>query len=365
MRRLFWTGAALLLTMLLPVALAEDVPWDQVPAELDRLIATTTELAATLEQALGMQPDTSYWYGYTAEDFVGFFEEWLVYNPAPVNPALYIEPFDHLANSEGGTLLFANNDFTSWFISFLDARGQYLSSPASAVAVPVWLADTAIHIEDYLVPEGRFSCFSDYFLRDLRPGARPLDGEGDPSVIVSPADGTMFRILADDIDTDFEVKRDVLNIRQALNDSPYAERFIGGDIVDILLWFTDYHHYHAPVSGTLVEIGEYAGSYNYDFEHVDWYRDLARHKRLCYLIETEDFGMVAMIPVGFWGVGSCINERQVGEYVEKGDELGHFGYGGSSILLIFEPGAVQFIPEVTTDPIPVRVRAQIGVATGL
>lgn len=339
-------------------------PWEQVPGELGSLIETTPELAEAVEEALSTQPDTSYWHGFTREDFVGFFEEWLVYHPAPDNPALYIEPFDYLANSAGGTLLFSSNEFSSWFVSFLDARGEYLSTPASADAVPVWLADSSIHIEDYVIPEGGFASFSDYFLRDLRPGARPLDGTGDPSVIVSPADGTMFRILADHIDTNFEVKRDVLNIRQALNDSPYAERFIGGDIVDILLWFTDYHHYHSPVSGTIVEIGEYAGSYNYDFEHVDWYRDLARHKRLCYLIETDEYGMVAMIPVGFWGVGSCINQRQVGEYVEKGDQLGHFGYGGSSILLVFEPGAVEFTPEVTADPMPVRVRGQIAVFTG-
>jgi phosphatidylserine decarboxylase len=365
MRSLLFSAIASTLLVLPAVSSPGESTWEQVPLELKLLIETTPELADMIEEVLAMQPDTSYWYGYTTDDFVHFFEEWIVYHPAPENPALYIEPFDHLANSGGGELLFGDNVFSSWFIRFLDARGDYLSSPASAEAVPVWLADTALHIEDYVVPEGGFACFSDYFLRELNPGARPLDGAGDPSVVVSPADGSIFRILADDIDTNFEVKRDVLNIRQALNDSPYAERFIGGDIVDILLWFTDYHHFHSPVSGTILEIGEYAGSYNYDFAHVDWYRDLARHKRLCYLIETEDFGIVAMIPVGFWGVGSCINERRVGESVEKGDELGHFGYGGSSILMVFEPGSVQFVPEMTTEGRRVLVRSQIGVSTGI
>ncbi len=352
-----------LVILITGIAHAGDLSWDQVPAEFERLIETTPELGAMLDEVISMQPDTSYWHGYTREDLVRFFEEWLVYNPAPENPALYIQPFDQLANSEGGELLFNSNVFSSWFIRFLNARGEYLHTPASAAVVPVWLADTAIHIEDFVIPEGGFTCFNDYFLRELRPGARPLSGEGDPSVLVSPADGSIFRILARDIDTNFEVKRDVLNIRQALNNSPYSERFIGGDIVDILLWFTDYHHFHSPVSGEIVEIGEYAGSYNYDFANVDWFRDLARHKRLCYLIETEDFGLVAMIPVGFWGVGSCINERMEGEFVEKGEELGHFGYGGSSILLVFEPGAVQFIPEITEDASPVRVRSGIGVST--
>ena len=197
-----------------------------------------------------------------------------------------------------------------------------------------------------------------------------LDGENDPSVIVSPADGTVCQIYAKDLDTNFKIKRDVINIRQALNNSPYADRFIGGPALDILLWFTDYHHFHSPVSGKIIEVGEYTGSYNYNFQDVNWYKQLAKHKRSCYIIETEKFGLVTMIPVGFWGVGSIVTEPKVkvGNYIKKGEEIGHFKYGGSSILLIFEPGAVKFtlsIPvRVTGDAgIPVKVRQKIGVST--
>lgn len=80
---------------------------------------------------------------------------------------------------------------------------------------------------------------------------------------------------------------------------------------------------------------------------------LAKHKRLCYIIQSEEVGLVAMIPVGFWGVGSIITEHHVGDYVKKGEEIGHFAYGRSSILLIFEPGAIKF-------SIPVGVGARPG-----
>ena len=353
------------LLILASTGIAGSIPdnsWRQVTFELEQLVNTTPELDSILADLFEMQPDTSYWYGYTVRDFVIFFEDWLFYNPLPVNPALYIEPFDRLANSDGAEMLFNNNEFSSWFIEFLDARGEYLNTASSAECVSMWLADPEIHIDDFVVPEGGFTSFSDYFLRTLKPEARPLDGAGDPSVLVSPADGSAFRILADDIDTSFQVKRDVLNIRQALNNSEYADGFIGGDILNILLWFTDYHHYHAPVSGEIVFIGEYGGSYNYDFRHVDWFRDLARHKRLCYVIDTEAFGNVAMIPVGFWGVGSCINFCSVGDHIEKGQELGHFAYGGSSILLVFEPGAVDFEDWISEEASPVQVRSQIGTA---
>ncbi len=353
----------LLLVVFVSVQPSAASDYEDVTSELSVLIETTPELASMLNTVLSLLPDTSYWHGKTSDDIAPFFSEWLNSNPLPENPGSYIRLFDELANSSEGGQLFNNNVFSSWFIDFLNARGEYLGSDLSASCIPQWMSDSTIHIQDYVIPEEGFTNFNDFFLRDLEPGARPLDGEGDPSVLVSPADGTIRRIYAADLESNFEVKRDVLNIRQALNNNSYADRFIGGDIVDILLWFTDYHHFHSPISGELIYASEYAGSYNYNFEEVDWYKELAKHKRLCYLIDSEEFGIVAMIPVGFWGVGSIINECQVGDYVEKGQELGHFAYGGSSILLVFEPGVIQFIPDVTEESQFVQVRSRIGIST--
>jgi len=47
--------------------------------------------------------------------------------------------------------------------------------------------------------------------------------------------------------------------------------------------------------------------------------------------------LVAVVAIRFWGVGSIISKVCVGDVLEKGDYFGHFGYGGSSILLAFEP----------------------------
>lgn len=341
--------------------------YSNVVPELRQLIRTTPSLKKHIEQALHMPSKESYWYGKKNDDFVSFFEKWLVYNPLPEAPGKYIRPFDELVNSGAGDILFNNNVFSSWFIEFVDARGQYLKTKASGATLDKWMAYPDVHIDDYVIPEKGFVSFNDFFLRKLKQNARPLGGKGVLSVIVSPADGSICEIYAKDLDSNFKVKRDVINIRQTLNNSFYADRFIGGKVFDILLWFTDYHHFHAPVSGKIVEVGEYAGSYNYDFANVDWYRELARHKRTCYIIDSEDFGLVAMIPVGFWGVGSIISEVQAGDYVEKGQEMGHFGYGGSSILLVFEPGAVEMslpipVRKSGDEGYPIKVRQKIGTA---
>jgi len=339
--------------------------------DLKQLIDHTPSLKEAINKSLAMQDKRSYWHKKSADDFISFFNEWLVYNPEPANPQKYIEPFDNLVNSGAGEILFNNNVFSSWFISFVNARGGYLKTEASAATMDKWMAFPDINISDYVVPKKGFRTFNEFFLRKLKPRVRSLGGKNDRGVVVSPADGSVCQIYAEDLDANFTTKRDVINIRQALNNSSYAERFIGGPVLDVLLWFTDYHHFHAPVSGRIVEVGEYAGSYNYNFKDVSWYKELAKHKRTCYVIDTKEFGLVAMIPVGFWGVGSIITEPKVkpGRYIKKGEEIGHFGYGGSSILLVFEPNRVKFslpipVRDTGDEGIPVKVRQKIGVALG-
>lgn len=41
-------------------------------------------------------------------------------------------------------------------------------------------------------------------------------------------------------------------------------------------------------------------------------------------------------------VGSTVITRQAGEKVTRGEELGYFKFGGSTLLLLFEDGMVNF-----------------------
>ena len=59
------------------------------------------------------------------------------------------------------------------------------------------------------------------------------------------------------------------------------------------------------------------------------------------MIETEKAGLVCFVEVGAFGVGSIVN-TQTSRVIAKMDEKGYFKFGGSTIVLVFEEGRIEF-----------------------
>ena len=62
--------------------------------------------------------------------------------------------------------------------------------------------------------------------------------------------------------------------------------------------------------------------------------------RDCAIIDTGEFGLVAVLPIGMSQICSCNWEEgvEVGAKVEKGDPMGYFLFGGSDIVMVFQDG---------------------------
>ena len=79
--------------------------------------------------------------------------------------------------------------------------------------------------------------------------------------------------------------------------------------------------------------------------------------------------MVCVVPIGITEISSVTIQVKPGDEVKKGDELGYFSYGGSSMCLVFQPGAIDryTVPNRPSgnnpdDGPPIRVNAQIAIA---
>jgi hypothetical protein len=122
--------------------------------------------------------------------------------------------------------------------------------------------------------------------------------------------------------------------------------------VPILCQHVD-HRYHFPVGGTIKEARIIQGI-NPTGGQLWWDRENKRYAfnpaaktgwqsietRGCIIIETADYGLVALLPIGMAVVGSVNFEPNItpGAAVSKGDMLGHFAFGGSDFIMIFQDG---------------------------
>jgi hypothetical protein len=59
-------------------------------------------------------------------------------------------------------------------------------------------------------------------------------------------------------------------------------------------------------------------------------------------MDSKEFGKVAVVCVGAMLVGSIIITAEVGSELKRTDEMGYFAFGGSTLIVVFEKGKMNF-----------------------
>ncbi|HEY1110067.1 MAG TPA: phosphatidylserine decarboxylase, partial [Opitutaceae bacterium] len=108
------------------------------------------------------------------------------------------------------------------------------------------------------------------------------------------------------------------------------------------------HRFHFPVSGTPSE-PRLINGWLYSVSPVALRRRLRyliENKRVVTLVESPQFGTVAVIEVGATNVGSIQQSFVPGRPVAKGDEKGLFAFGGSCVITVFQRGKIKFDADI-------------------
>ena len=297
----------------------------------------------------------SYWYKHNnLEEFYKFLDTWRTYTPNKIaNAQDYSERFKSLYTKKDiknktyhideGIHFVRDKDFTDWMQKFVHERGVFMDSKESASVANKWINKGAIDMSSYRIPEGGFVSFNDFFTRKLKSGARPISDPDNNAVLTCPADCRISLIsYALTSDQDFEVKGDTYNIAALLGSVELANKFAGGAAIACLLYPKDYHRFHAPVTGTLAAKGSLDDKhYYYGFKGLVKY--FSEYHRAYYLINTKNSGQVAFVAIGMSDINSVNMPLPVdlNKEIKKGDEIGYFAYGGSGIVMLFEPDILK------------------------
>jgi len=258
--------------------------------------------------------------------------------------------------------------FRSWLSSFDKGWGSFLDTKESwnSHYYQLALSEEKFGLQnDWYEDSSNWKTFNQFFTRRLKsPDKRPVASPDDESIVVSPADAIPQGIW--NIDSNSMIKEQqgvpiktatVFSVNSLIgNDSRYKDAFAGGTITHTFLDVGDYHRYHFPLSGAVKEVRVIAAT-NTAGGYVTWDAKSKRYvfnpggvgwqtieTRGCIILETDKYGLVALLPIGMSPVSSINFSADIkqGTQVKKGREMGSIMFGGSDFVMVFQK-QVNFI----------------------
>ena len=247
-----------------------------------------------------------------------------------------------------------------------------LPFPLNLLLVRAYAAIYHVEIEEAELPPSQYRTLNAFFIRRLKPSARPVDP--DPKHLLSPVDGTVIHSGPISNGTLLQAKAWTYTLRDLLGDPGRAANFLGGSSVTIYLSPSDYHRIHVPVDGE-AEALQYIPGHLFPVNQYSLSRIrnlFVINERLIVHMKTG-LGQVAMVMVGATNVGKIritfdeirnqvfhkgpfLRKYRPGIALRRGDEMGRFELG-STVILLFEKDRVSLS---TQEGDCVRVGRSIG-----
>lgn len=344
----------------------------------------------------------------------------------PIGVPIYLI-LDLLSNTSAAYDLFRSKEFNDAMRTFLNKWGDYLSSDPSSSSTLTqtdsgWFSPYALSVleqglqgqsfeQTYGVnpaeAQQAYVTWDRFFTRsfvDIEKARPVLNVAGFPA-IYNACESTSLRIAHNvKLDDTFWLKGQNYSLYDMLGGSPaivpqslsaYAQYFVGGSVYQAFLSPQDYHRWHSPVKGKVLEATVLPGSYyavlpdegapidDPDQQAGDPHGALVRSQpwlsvaaaRGVIIIKPDEptnLELVAFIGIGMGEVSTTevtVSKDGSGgkpNHVEAGAHLGMFHFGGSSHAVIMKPKDGFKVSYEDLDDIPITpgqhrwVRSIIG-----
>jgi len=230
-----------------------------------------------------------------------------------------------------------------------EKMGREYDSPASNAHIVPFIEsfDLAASMQEMVKPNpDDYATFNEFFAREIKESARPIQEPENEMVTSCPADCRLTSFPTIDLATKYWIKGHGFTLDRLLGGEDLAREFDGGSMIIARLAPQDYHRWHAPVSGTVESIIDIPGAYYtvnpQAINEPGALNVFCENKRSIMTIRRSPTGSkVAVIAVGAMLVGSIFyvpGVDQQGAQIRRGQCLGGFRYGGSTVIVIHPPG---------------------------
>lgn len=229
-----------------------------------------------------------------------------------------------------------------------------LPRPLLRAVMRAYIRAYGVDMSEAAEPLSAYPSFNAFFTRRLRSGARPISTEA--GVVVSPCDSRVHAIGAVPEDGRLEqVKGRTYTLAALLGAEEDARPFTRGVQATLYLSPSMYHRVHSPVAGAIRAWRYVPGRLfpvnDAAVRHVEGLFTV--NERVSILIDTPEFGPVALVMVGATNVGRMslsfadlvTNSRRPASLtvppapipIARGQELGAFNLGSTVVLLVSDP----------------------------
>jgi phosphatidylserine decarboxylase len=220
--------------------------------------------------------------------------------------------------------------------------GRWQDHALSARSITPFVKAFDINMDEFLPedgagPERPYSTFNNFFVRRFKEGARSfVDEQGS---MPAPAEARYFGFLDGQAPKSFPVKGKFLDPVELLQKHQWDDTFRNGPALIARLCPVDYHRFHFPDEGQVLDQHSVAGA----LHSVNPVALKSRpevfitNERRVTILQTRNFGKLAYIEVGAMCVGKIVQTFE-GKSFKRGQEKGLFLFGGSTVILLGEKG---------------------------
>ncbi|VAH85765.1 unnamed protein product [Triticum turgidum subsp. durum] len=155
-----------------------------------------------------------------------------------------------------------------------------------------------MYLQGYYNPHLSLQTFNEFFIRQLKPSARPIAHIDDGSIATCAADCRLMAYSSVDESTRFWIKGRKFSIEGLLGADAHHNAFKNGSLVIFRLAPQDYHRFHVPVSGTVEKFVEIPGclyTVNPIAVNSKYCNVFTENKRVISIISTSEFGKVCLL----------------------------------------------------------------------
>lgn len=266
-----------------------------------------------------------------------------------------------LYNSLPGKIL--NPFIARHFVSKTYSR--FVRSRRSIMKIASFIKEYNIDISEVQDELRSFSSLNDFFIRRLKPEARPIDHER--THLISPADARLFVFNLAEKNT-LPVKGYWYELEEFVDSKKLADEYADGWCFVYRLAPCDYHRFSYIDDGRQESVVRIKGALHsvnpIALSSVNAL--MSKNYREMTILQTRNFGKVLHFEVGALMVGRVVLLNRSAYGFRKGEEKGWFEFGGSTIVQFFRKTAV--LPDADLTGLSskgIETRVKLGEKVGM